>query len=577
MIPCFCSPLLPTRAFTGLLALLCLKHGCAQVQALEVVPELARIARLNAAANGHANRMTVTNQHSTDLPATPADVPRPRLVVAELLDTGLVGEGLLPSMRHASADLLATDFISIPDCGTVFAQLVEGTLVNELRSLPCIDSPVQFPPSCSSCSGAASPLHVHAAPLLQQRLLKPLSEPVKVLQFDFYDLPGSEGRQLEHSVKSHTAGRVDGVLVWWECGMGEGVTPLSTAPGHTAPPDHWRQCLFSLGPASGGGTTVAAGGEVAVCAAHDDHMLWFHVGQGQAPTSVPFCSCRAHALLSPQRFWHLNTSLATLQRAAAAAAAAARKNGGVVAVVSLDPILALLVLKAGARVAMDEPLDVWSSWFDANGLELSAVEPLEECAGQIGAVLAEPMFAETSGLCAAVAFFSEVDRLQPCLHDACLVMPSCCVVKGAIVECAALWLPHQPVSSIEGVQMGAINELLSGSCIAREVNMWEYEHSQLSDIITLFELRSSVQESVVLDVKIPLQRSGTAHLLCVWVETEVGLAAVDLVRPQPRSQEVAMLAGVDCCAGDNLQLQITLRENGELTCVQPTNKRPKLS
>ena len=77
--------------------------GAREVVAVEVVPDLAAVATANAAANGLADKYTVLNTHSTELSElrTRSEPVQPTVIVGELLDTQLIGEGAIASMRHA--------------------------------------------------------------------------------------------------------------------------------------------------------------------------------------------------------------------------------------------------------------------------------------------------------------------------------------------------------------------------------------------------------------------------------------------------------------------------------------------
>ena len=64
----------------------------------------------------------VTTSAPPSLPPNPPTLPGPaELVLGELLDTGLLGEGLISSMRDAKARLTSRDFVSIPASAVVYA------------------------------------------------------------------------------------------------------------------------------------------------------------------------------------------------------------------------------------------------------------------------------------------------------------------------------------------------------------------------------------------------------------------------------------------------------------------------
>lgn len=81
-------------AGTGILSLFACSAGAAHVTAVEIVPELATLITATAAANGFADRISVINADARDITLPPADV-----VIAELIETGLLDEPQLPVMN----------------------------------------------------------------------------------------------------------------------------------------------------------------------------------------------------------------------------------------------------------------------------------------------------------------------------------------------------------------------------------------------------------------------------------------------------------------------------------------------
>lgn len=83
---------------TGLLAMLCMKHGAQFVFAVEMFDAMASIAEEVVMNNDHESNIMVINGKSTDIHDLPL---RPDLIISELLDSALLGESCIPS--HADA------------------------------------------------------------------------------------------------------------------------------------------------------------------------------------------------------------------------------------------------------------------------------------------------------------------------------------------------------------------------------------------------------------------------------------------------------------------------------------------
>lgn len=113
-----------------------------RLYACEVVEELHGVAARTfaRAAKEHPDLPPVhllPRVHSTDLSVgIPDGLPeRAGLVLGELLDTGLLGEGLISSMQDATRRLARTGYASIPARAEVFAVLCQGPLAEGLGGL----------------------------------------------------------------------------------------------------------------------------------------------------------------------------------------------------------------------------------------------------------------------------------------------------------------------------------------------------------------------------------------------------------------------------------------------------------
>ena len=110
----------------GLLAMMAARAGAAHVTSCETVGIVAERARQIIAANGLAEKITVIAKPSTEL-VMGADLNQPaEVLITETLASGIVGEGVLQSLEHAHANLLAPDAAVIPRAGSVMGYLAGG-------------------------------------------------------------------------------------------------------------------------------------------------------------------------------------------------------------------------------------------------------------------------------------------------------------------------------------------------------------------------------------------------------------------------------------------------------------------
>ena len=120
------STVLEVGTGSGILAMLAAQAGAAHVYTCEAEPLVAEAARVNIERNGWSDRITVIPKPSaavevgSDLPAK-ADV-----FVAEIVDNGLLGEGVLKTMEDVKARLVAPGAALLPACVALRGALVGG-------------------------------------------------------------------------------------------------------------------------------------------------------------------------------------------------------------------------------------------------------------------------------------------------------------------------------------------------------------------------------------------------------------------------------------------------------------------
>jgi type II protein arginine methyltransferase len=111
---------------TGLLALMAARAGARSVVACESNANVAAIAREVIARNGFAERITVHAQPSFALRVGHELPVRADVVLAEVFDSAVIGEGVLPTLEDALARLCTDDCRVIPCRAELRAALVES-------------------------------------------------------------------------------------------------------------------------------------------------------------------------------------------------------------------------------------------------------------------------------------------------------------------------------------------------------------------------------------------------------------------------------------------------------------------
>ena len=387
-------------AGTGLLSLLATRSGAASVTGVEQWPPMCAIAASVVAQNApqlpqaeavlqlrplHSSALTLGPQQSVGDSDPTCHVGAPfDLVVSEIIDSALLGEGMVPALSHAFAELCSADAVAVPSAATVWAQLVNVPVADLWHSTDGLNARggsslegshagrlgrSDWSPTCSAPSPAI-PVHVTALAGLVA-----VSNPFPALACDFSSsgivrgptfLPPA-GRAPAETVADHFVLRVpassdaslpcNAVLFWWDLELCPGVH-YSTAPGAADSQgwqDHWVQCLqplprpvspgvsgsFAVAVACPGSTRMSfcvAPGGVTVWPSRLKHRQAMRAGVappeaagGAAAGPPPLylepapCTCGVHTTAPPDRRWMLRGDSAwTASLAAGVDAAVAR-------------------------------------------------------------------------------------------------------------------------------------------------------------------------------------------------------------------------------------------------------------
>ncbi|PSC69443.1 arginine methyltransferase [Micractinium conductrix] len=183
------------------------------------------------------------------------------LLIANILDEGLLTSGLIPCMRHAlDAGLLTSDAVLLPLSATVYMQAVE----------------IRTGEVCGLDMSAANLYRWHPAfaagvPLAAERVVA-LSEPQEVWHFSL-GAPPDKSDVKTVDVEFTRRGRFNAVMFWYKLHL-FGDVYLSTGPEAVA------EGLRSMQPAvryTAGELSVAAGTVLPVVASHNTVRLRFDV------------------------------------------------------------------------------------------------------------------------------------------------------------------------------------------------------------------------------------------------------------------------------------------------------------
>lgn len=257
----------------GLLGLLSARQGAGQVVSCEGVAPLAEVAERIVRRNGYGDRISVVGRWSTDL-VVGRDLPRRAdVLVTEVIDCGLLGEGILPTIRHAREHLLVEGAAIVPARATLQAQLVESP---ELHKLNHVRRVAGFDVSEFNRLASLAYFPVRLAQIPH----RPLTDPLDAFEFDFVRGDLASGETTVRCL-SRADGLCHAVALWFHLELVPGLV-LSNDPANTR--SHWEQAVQCLERP----LPVRRGEVVELRLWHEgSHLLVERVGSPRGPRSRP--------------------------------------------------------------------------------------------------------------------------------------------------------------------------------------------------------------------------------------------------------------------------------------------------
>lgn len=258
---------------SGLLAMMAVRAGAADVVACEMNSLIAPVTRRVLADNSMSDKIQLIEAKSTGL-RVGRELPRPAdVILAEVVDAGLLGEGILPTMRHAVGHLASENVRLVPSAARIYCALVRAPklrLVNPVAQIEGFDlsafDAFRIPWEYVGIDARREPY----------QLLSPV---VEALTLDFYRPPVSPavaaGHRHDLEFTPLESGACDGVMFWFELDLGEGLTLNSGPDGDEV---HWGQALYFFERE----LQLSTGTTQRVHLHHSDTQIWFTLPQADA-------------------------------------------------------------------------------------------------------------------------------------------------------------------------------------------------------------------------------------------------------------------------------------------------------
>jgi type II protein arginine methyltransferase len=219
---------------SGLLAMMAARAAAASVTTCEVVPAVATTAQAIIAANGFSDTI-VSHAKRSDALVIGADMAqRADVLVTEIFSSGLLTEGVLPTLAHAHQNLLAPDAVVIPQRAVARGYLIGGDAIECQASTASVAG---FDLSgfnvFATCKFA---LHLDRFPH------DILSDDFDILAFDLTRAGVPPGRR-ELVVTARKAGRCMGVAQWIQLDLDAEIT-YENRPTISAGANGWMHIVY---------------------------------------------------------------------------------------------------------------------------------------------------------------------------------------------------------------------------------------------------------------------------------------------------------------------------------------------
>uniref|UniRef100_A0A8D2ZLX3 Protein arginine N-methyltransferase n=1 Tax=Scophthalmus maximus TaxID=52904 RepID=A0A8D2ZLX3_SCOMX len=528
---------------TGLLSMMALTAGADFCYAVEVFKPMAEAAQCIVEKNGFSDRIKIINKHSTDVTVGPdGDMQmKANILITELFDTELIGEGALPSYEHAHQNLVQVcGCEAVPHRATVYAQLVESELLWSWAQLQPVEvggARLVPPPAVGHCAGAHSVCDIQLSQV-SPKSFTPLGPLCAMFSVDFSRPVSSAFQSHSSQFVAQSSGQAQVVLSWWDLDMDpSGSIVCTMAPSWKYPQpkmapwrDHWMQSVYFL-PVERG---VTEGEELNLTVCHDDYSLWY-----KALHSRPCCTCQAHLLWTRPRFGELNDRLRT--ESYLSALRSVLREDSVCLSVSDGSLLPVFAHRLGAKKVFSlensrMSKQVIEQVLEANlirgGVELLEMRPDQLTRNDIGGeqisvLMGEPYFSTSLLPWHSLFFWYCRTALAGLLQPNATILPCSATLHMVAVEFEDLWRIRAPCGTCEGFDVTPMDEMVQQSLDFHESReaephpLWEYPCRALtqSTATMTFDFTQCVpQQPISRKGSVPLIRVGRCHGVALWME-----------------------------------------------------------
>ncbi|GJN29946.1 hypothetical protein PR202_gb18214 [Eleusine coracana subsp. coracana] len=535
-------------AGTGLLSMMSARalatvggEDVGNVSACESYLPMGKLMRRVLRANGMENKVKLFHKRSDELEVgveldSPADI-----LVSEILDSELLGEGLIPTLQHAHDMLLVKNPKTVPYRATTYGQLVESTFLWKMHDLHnnetnAVDGIRLTPDGMERIISVKLQQHAMQCDALANEIRLPF----KVFEFDFWKRPDSH-HETKIKIKATADGCAHAIISWWVLQLDSaGSVFYSTAPRWVRQPS----CEDPL--ESANGTPAVKDQNISLTASHNQTSISYQMnindeGCGRSLKGDYLTLLPEKIALYGDKDWR--SAFISATRSALSA-----RSSATCLVADDSVFLALLVssiLPSSEVTAMFPGLrgkgaNYLQAIADTNNLSMDQIKVIGKRASSItmddlkhkkvDLLVGEPFYYGSEGMLPwqNLRFWNERTLLEPLLSEDAFIMP----VKGILRLCAMslpdLWRSRCGLKDIEGFDHSVVNDTLGacgdlpgeqqGPCLP--YYLWQCGYTKkLSEVYSLMDFNFSKPiHSCFGETKIEFACGGVCHGFAVWID-----------------------------------------------------------
>ncbi|CAJ0583122.1 unnamed protein product, partial [Mesorhabditis spiculigera] len=511
---------------TGLLAMMAARAGADRVIGLEENELMIPFAERLVDANDLNDKVEVFHADLNETEEGELELDdKANLIVAEVFDTELIGEGALALFAAQTRELRTDDCRFIPAKARIYITLLESPYLRKFSALPELPGHPERPEFLDCLSG--SNIFEVQYNAINHEGLREIGKTVEAFCFDFEH--GESSKQADRVIDVHVTsdGQVDGILFWWELDMdGSGQILLSTDPKKNEWRDHWLQAIHFLP----GKCVVEKDQVLKIHAAHDEYSFSFKVA-ANPPEKGPidralFCQCDLHNHVSPPEIYRMNALIdcpktpAWLEKIC---------TGKKIVCAGESPLFPLLAAKYATKVyavlELDGARNILEKYRVAYGLDnVELVEGYDDILENVDVLCFDPISSMRTAVPLNVQFWPEAELVQrrwprveiypksAKLRSLAMNLPNLCKTVGSVKE-------------IQGFDFRIYDRWLKKAraqldeCV-NNFPLWQYEGKPTSTPVTIFQFDFPPQLSV-MEVKVKMALGEKPNSVALWLDWEL--------------------------------------------------------